>query len=47
MPSDERTHIDGDEILERFAHLQTLDVKMTCVQEIVHPLPAVMVRLHQ
>lgn len=39
------TDLDGDEILERFAHLQTFNVKMTSVEEIIDPLSAIMVRL--
>lgn len=39
------TNLDGDEVLERFAHLQTFNMKMTSVEEVIDPLSAIMVRL--
>ena len=29
---------NGDEVLERFGHLKTVDVEMACVQEVIHSL---------
>jgi len=46
--SDRKTHVsyvNRDKVLQRLAHLQTLDVQVTCVQEIVHPRLAVVIRL--
>ena len=46
--SDEETHVsyvNRDKVLQRLAHLQTLDVQVTSVQEIVHPRMAVVIRL--
>jgi hypothetical protein len=31
--------LDGDEVLERLAHLEPLDVQVPSVQEVVDPLP--------
>lgn len=36
---------DRDEVLETFGHLEALDVQVTRVQEVVHPLSAVVPRL--
>lgn len=33
--------LDGNEVLEALGHLEALDVEVTRVQEVVHPLPAV------
>lgn len=38
-------HIDGDEVLEGLAHLQTLYVEMAGVEEVVHPRVASVVGL--
>mmetsp|Transcript_30576 Transcript_30576/g.65610 ORF Transcript_30576/g.65610 Transcript_30576/m.65610 type:complete len:209 (-) Transcript_30576:971-1597(-) len=32
-----------DKVLERFRHFQTLDVQVTCMQKVIHPLAALMV----
>lgn len=37
--------LDGDEVLEAFGHLEALDVEVARVQEIVHPLAAVVLCL--
>ena len=39
------SYVNRDKVLERLAHLQTLDVQVTGVQEIVHPRMAVMICL--
>ena len=39
------SYVNRDKVLERLAHLQTLDVQVTSVQEIVHPRMAVVIRL--
>lgn len=39
------THVDGDKVLERFAHLQPLNVQVAGMQEVVDPLLAAVVRL--
>lgn len=41
----EDTCIDGDEVFQGFAHLQTFNVEMAGVDEIVDPSFAVVVRL--
>lgn len=38
-------HLYRDEVFQRFAHFQALDVQMTGVQEVVDPLSALMVGL--
>ena len=38
-------YINRDKILQRFAHLEALDVQMTRVKEIVHPCRAIMISL--
>lgn len=38
-------HVNRDKVLQGFAHLQTLDMQMTCVKEVIHPCRALMVRL--
>ena len=40
--------LDGDEVLEALRHLETLDVEVPRVQEVIYPLPAVVLslRLH-
>ena len=37
--------LDGDEVLKRLGHLEAVNVKMTRVEEVVHPLLAVEARL--
>lgn len=37
--------LDGDEVLEALGHLEALDVEVTGVQEVVHPLTAVVLGL--
>jgi len=44
MPSNP-AHIDSDEIFQRLAHLQTLDMQVTSVQEVVYPLSTTVVSL--
>jgi hypothetical protein len=39
------THLYRYEVLQRFAHLQSFNVEMPGMQEIIDPLTAVMVRL--
>lgn len=36
--------LDSDEVLQALGHLEALDVEVPRVQEIVHPLPAVILR---
>ena len=36
-----RTHVNGDKVLQRFTHLEALDMQMTGVYEIIHPRPTV------
>lgn len=36
--------LDGDEVLQALGHLEALDVEVARVQEVVHPLPAVVLR---
>ena len=36
---------DGDEVLEALGHLEALDVQVASVEEIVHPLVVIVVRL--
>lgn len=38
-------YVNGDKVLERLAHLQTFDVQVTRMQEIVHPRMAVVICL--
>ena len=45
-PFFERTYINSNEVFKRLAHLQSLDMQMTGVEEVVYPLPAIMVRLY-
>lgn len=40
------TYIDGNEVLQRFAHFQTFDVEMPGVDEIVDPCPALVIGLY-
>jgi len=40
------TNINGDKVFEGLAHLQTFDVKMTRVEEVVDPLGGAVVRLN-
>ena len=40
-----KTNLDGDEILQRFAHLQTVNVQMPDMDETVDPFFATMIRL--
>jgi hypothetical protein len=47
MKDGKRTDLDGDKVLERFRHLQTFDVEMTGMEEVVDPLLAIMVRLRR
>ena len=42
---DLNTDVDSDEILQGFAHFETLDMQMTRVKEVVHPGFALMVGL--
>lgn len=37
--------LDGDEVLEALGHLEPLDVQVARVQEVVNPLPAVVLGL--
>lgn len=39
------THLDCDEILQRLAHLQPLNMQVPRMQEVVDPLPAVVISL--
>lgn len=39
------TDVDGDEVLEGLGHLETFDVEVTGVEEVVNPLSAVVVGL--
>jgi hypothetical protein len=39
------TYVNRDKVLQRLAHLQTFDVQVTCMEEIVHPRMAVVMRL--
>lgn len=39
------TDVDSDQIFERFRHLQTLNVEMASMDEIVDPLTAVVIGL--
>lgn len=39
------TNINSDKIFERLAHLQTFDVEMTRVEEVVDPLGGAVIRL--
>lgn len=41
----ELTYIYGDEVFQRLAHLQSLNVQVTRVQKVVDPLAAVVVSL--
>ena len=40
-----KTHLDGNEVLERLGHLEPVDVEVTSVEEVVHPLSAAIVCL--
>ena len=40
-------YINCDEIFEAFTHFETFDVKMARVKEVIHPLSAIVVRLHE
>lgn len=39
------TYVNRDKVLQRLAHLQTFDVQVTCMEEIVHPRMAIVMRL--
>ena len=42
---EETTYIDSNEVLQRLAHLQTLDMQMSSMEEVINPSLAIMVRL--
>lgn len=39
------TNLNSNKVFEGLAHLQTFDVEMTRVEEVVHPLGGVVIRL--
>jgi hypothetical protein len=39
------TNLDSDEVLKRFAHLETSDVQVSSVEKIVDPLSVIIVSL--